>query len=200
MSGHERDISRFLAELHQRLDQVARAEQDLLREREALALREQSVAKDYERREAAKFKEIEQRLERALAEFETEGRETIQKILEGAEQRKAAEQAERRVAKTKREFEEKARPAVFGESPAAKPSLTIEEGSRVRLKGMREPARVRRKLGPGLLEVDAGLMKLQVSIDDVEEVLPASKQRANFPVMSRLSRVPAGIPRTGKST
>ena len=181
MSGHERDISRFLAELHQRLDQVARAEQDLLREREALALREQSVAKDYERREAAKFKEIEQRLERALAEFETEGRETIQKILEGAEQRKAAEQAERRVAKTKREFEEKARPAVFGESPAAKPSLAIEEGSRVRLKGVREPARVRRKLGPGLLEVDAGLMKMQVSVDDVEEVLPASKQIANLP-------------------
>jgi DNA mismatch repair protein MutS2 len=181
MSGHERDISRFLAELHQRLDQVTRAEQDLLQQKDALAIREQSIVKEYERREAAKVKEIEARLERALAEFESEGRETIRKILEGGEQRKAAEQAERRVAKTKREFEEKARPAVFGESPAARPSLAVEEGSRVRLKGMREPARVRRKLASGLLEVEAGLMKIQVSTDDIEEVLPASKQGAILP-------------------
>jgi DNA mismatch repair protein MutS2 len=181
MSGHERDISRFLAELHLRLDQVTRAEQDLLQQKDALAIRGQSIAKEYERREAAKFKEIQARLDRALAEFEIESRETIRKILEGGEQRKAAEQAERRVAKTKREFEEKARPLVFGESPAAKPSLAVEEGSRVRLKGMREPARVRRKLASGLLEVEAGLMKIQVSADDIEEVLPASKQGANLP-------------------
>jgi DNA mismatch repair protein MutS2 len=181
MAGHDRDIARFLAELHQRLDGVARVEQELLQQKEALAHREQSVAKEFERREAAKFKEIEGRLERALADFETDSRETIRKIAESGEQRKAAEQAERRIAKTKREFEDKARPAVFGESAAAKPSLVVEEGSRVRLKGVREPARVRRKLGPGLLEVDAGLMKMQVSTDDIEEVLPALKEGAYLP-------------------
>jgi len=174
MSGQDRDIARFLAELHQRLDEVARTEQELHREKEALALREQTMAKEFERREAAKFKEVDARLERALAEFETEGRETIQKIMEGSSQRKAAEQAERRVAKTRREFEEKARPLISGESAAAKPPILVEEGARVRLKGVREPARVRRKLGAGLLEVEAGLMKLQVSTDDVEEVLPAA--------------------------
>lgn len=181
MAGHDRDIARFLAELQQRLDQVARAEQDLLQQKEALAIREQSVAKEFERREAAKFKEIEGRLDRALADFETDSRETIRKIAESGEQRKAAEQAERRIAKTKREFEDKARPAVFGESAAAKPSVVIEEGSRVRLKGVREPARVRRKLGPGLLEVEAGLMRMQVSTGDIEEVLPALKEGAYLP-------------------
>jgi DNA mismatch repair protein MutS2 len=163
------------------LDQVARAEQELLQQKEALAVREQSVAKEFERREAAKFKEIEGRLDRALADFETDSRETIRKIAESGEQRKAAEQAERRIAKTKREFEDKARPAVFGESAAAKPSVVIEEGSRVRLKGVREPARVRRKLGPGLLEVEAGLMRMQVSTGDIEEVLPALKEGAYLP-------------------
>lgn len=48
----------------------------------------------------------------------------------------------------------------------------IEEGARVRLKSIREPARVRRKLSAGRIEVEAGFMKLQVSIDDVLEVLP----------------------------
>jgi DNA mismatch repair protein MutS2 len=52
--------------------------------------------------------------------------------------------------------------------------LRIEEGARVRLKDVREPARVRRKLGADRIEVEAGFMKLQVSIDDVIEVLPES--------------------------
>ena len=50
--------------------------------------------------------------------------------------------------------------------------LRIEEGVRVRLKDIREPARVRRKLGNARIEVEAGFMKMQVSIDDVIEVLP----------------------------
>ena len=37
---------------------------------------------------------------------------------------------------------------------------------------VREPARVRRKLAGDRLEVEAGFMKMQVSIDDVIEVLP----------------------------
>jgi DNA mismatch repair protein MutS2 len=44
--------------------------------------------------------------------------------------------------------------------------------ARVRLKNVREPARVRRKLGGDRIEVEAGFMKMQVSIDDVIEVLP----------------------------
>ena len=50
--------------------------------------------------------------------------------------------------------------------------LRIEEGARVRLRDVRDPAVVRRKLGNGRIEVEAGFMKLQVSIDDVIEVLP----------------------------
>ena len=46
---------------------------------------------------------------------------------------------------------------------------------------MREPARVRRKLAGGLLEVEAGLMRMQVSTDDVEEVLPVTAQGARLP-------------------
>jgi DNA mismatch repair protein MutS2 len=116
-----------------------------------------------------------------VAGFDAQAQETIQKILASSQQRKAVEQAERRLAKTRRELEQQARTAVFGETPAAKAGFEIEEGDRVRLKGVREPARVRRKMAGGLLEVDAGLMKMQVSIDDVEEVLPAMPQGARLP-------------------
>jgi DNA mismatch repair protein MutS2 len=181
MSTHERDIASFLGELHQRLDQVTQAEQDFRRQQQSLEAREQSLATEWERRETAKLKEVDQRLASAVAGFEAQAQETIQKILASSEQRKAVEQAERRLAKTRRELEQQARTAVFGETPAANPGFTIEEGDRVRLKGVREPARVRRKMAGGLLEVDAGLMKMQVSIDDVEEVLPAMPQGARLP-------------------
>jgi DNA mismatch repair protein MutS2 len=181
MSTHERDIARFLSELHQRLDEVTQAEQEFRRQQRALEAREQSLAKEWERRETAKLKEVDQRLESAMAGFEAQAQETIQKILAGSEQRKAVEQAERKLAKTRRELEQQARTAVFGETPSAKAGFVIEEGDRVRLKGVREPARVRRKMSGGLLEVDAGLMKMQVSTDDVEEVLPAAPQGARLP-------------------
>lgn len=181
MSTHEREIERFLSELHDRLDRLTETEGELRRQQEALVAREQSLTKEFEKREAAKFREIDQRIESEVAEFEKQAQGAIQKIIEGAEHRKAAEQAERRVAKMKREFEEKARTMVFGETPAAHPLGAIEEGSRVRLKGVREPARVRRKLSGGLWEVEAGLMKMQISSSDIEEVLPATPEGARLP-------------------
>ena len=90
MSTHERDMERFLSELHDRLDHLAQTETQLQGEREALAAREQSLAKESQQREAAKLQEMERRLQSAIARFESEGRETIQKILSTAEQRKAA--------------------------------------------------------------------------------------------------------------
>jgi DNA mismatch repair protein MutS2 len=182
MSTSERDIAVFLNELHQRLRRTAIEEQDLREQRQALEAREQTLATEFEQREKAKFKELDERLRSALTQFETETQETIQKLLSGAEQRKAAEQAERRMAKSKREFEEKARVAVFGEAPAQQQRFTlIAEGDRVRLKGVREPARVRRKLSGGLLEVEAGLMRMKVTTDDVEEVLPAAPEATRLP-------------------
>src|SRR5206468_3570616 len=57
----------------------------------------------------------------------------------------------------------------------------IDEGARVRLKGVSDPARVRRKLGADLIEVEAGFLKMQVSIDDVLEVLPAAGESRKLP-------------------
>ena len=189
MSHQDRDISRFLGELHERLDRVASAEDRLRAQREALEAREKSLAGEWEQREAAKLREVEQRCERAIADFEAQAKETIDKILETSEQRKAADQALRRVSKTRRQFQEQIQTTVLVNTPAAKVTPVIEEGARVRLKGIREPARVRRKLSDGRLEVDAGLLKMQVSIDDVEEVLPAA-EAARLP--KNISFQPAG--------
>jgi len=184
MSGQEREIARFLAELHDRLDRAAEAERELGRQKAALAEQERSLSKEFERREASKMRELEARLEAALKAFEREGRQTIDKIRESGERRKAVEQAERRISKTKREFEELARADVFDQTPAATPQLAIEEGSRVRLKNVREPARVRRILGNGLFEVEAGALKMRIAREDITEVLPPSGVQRAQPSVS----------------
>jgi len=190
MSTQERDISRFLSDLHDRIDRVSEAEERLKQQQEALAAREQALAKEWEQRETAKLREVERRCETAIADFEAQARETISKILESSEQRKAADQALRRVSKTRRQFEEQVQHTVLANTPAAKAVPVVEEGSRVRLKGIREPARVRRKLSDDRLEVDAGLLRMQVSIDDVEQVLPDTPEAARLP--TNVSFQPAG--------
>jgi DNA mismatch repair protein MutS2 len=59
----------------------------------------------------------------------------------------------------------------------------LEEGARVRLKGIRQPATVRRMLDHGIIEVDAGFLKMQVPAREVEEILPPS-EAATRPAVS----------------
>ncbi len=185
MRAGERDLTRFLGDLHERLRELAVERERLKQQQAALAAREQSVAKEWERRESAKLKEIERRSDLLMEKFESEAREIIQKIAAGADQRKAAEQAMRRVAKARREFQEEFQATVLAtrdesrQGELARPR--VEPGARVRLKGIREPARVRRKLSGDLIEVEAGFMKLQVPLDDVLEVLPAAEEPSRLP-------------------
>jgi len=178
LSDRERDLARFLSELHQRLEGVQALEADLKQKQAELAARQKELAHEWERRESAKLKELERRTEQVLAKFEEQAQQTIGQIVQGAGQRKAAEQAERRVAKTKRELREEFQTTVLSTQEDARQGELrrpkIEEGVRVRLQGIREPARVRRMLADDRLEVEAGFMKMQVSVDDVLEVLPES--------------------------
>ena len=66
----------------------------------------------------------------------------------------------------------------------------IVEGSRVRLRDMREPARVRRVLSNGSYEVEAGFLKMQIGPDDVLEVLPDSGPGSSLPKNVTLSAGP----------
>jgi DNA mismatch repair protein MutS2 len=176
LSDRERDVSRFLSELHRRLEETTALERELREKVLAAERREKEVAREWEKRESAKLKELERRTDEALAKFEEQAQETIGHITQSADRRKADQDAHRRVAKTKRELREDFQTTVLATQDDSRQGriqpLKIEEGARVRLRDVREPARVRRKLSDDRIEVEAGFMKMQVSIDDVIEVLP----------------------------
>jgi hypothetical protein len=121
---------------------------------------------------------VERRADELVGRFESQAKDTIDSILQSAEQRKGAEQALRKVARTKREFQNELETNVLSGGPAeVQPKkLQIVEGSRVVLKGIRQPARVR-KISGDSIEVDAGLMKMRVSMEDIQEVLPGDGGR-----------------------
>ena len=176
MSGRERDVTRFLSELHRRIEETQSLEQRLQESVESLARREKELAGEWEKRETAKLKELERRTDQALARFEEQTRETIAKLGQNSERRKAEQEAQRKVSKAKRELREDFQTTVLSTQDDSRQDrivpLRIEEGARVRLKDVRDPARVLRLLGNGRFEVEAGFMKMQVSTDDVIEVMP----------------------------
>ncbi len=175
MSTTERDIAHFLNELHQGVERNAALETELRQKVAAAKAKEQSLAAEWERRESAKLREVDRKFEELTAKFDVQARQTIENIEQSGVQKKAAEQALRKVAKTKREFQEDLEAQVLSTAnPDAPPPrrLELREGSRVLLKGIRQPARVRRLLDEDTIEVDAGLMKMKVSRADVQEVLP----------------------------
>ena len=180
MGTRERDIARFLADLHRQLEDAAASERSLRERAQALDERERLLEKEWQRKGEAKIRELVERSEAAIGRFEEEARQTLGELAS-----KSAEKAQRRISQTRREFRERMEVAT-GHADAAAPGATqakpaIEEGARVRLKGIRQPARVRRVLPGGMLEVDAGVMKMQVSLDDVEEILPATPEGARLP-------------------
>jgi DNA mismatch repair protein MutS2 len=187
LSTREQDLSRFLSELDRRLREVAQLQEGLGREREKLAAREKAVAEEWAKKEAARIRELERQYELVLERFESQAQEAIGKITAGADQKKA----QRNVAKAKRELREEIDTAVLSaKAEGGSVPLKIAEGATVRLKGVREPARVRRLLGADGLEVEAGFLKMQVSRDDVLEVLPAPGEGAKLP--RNVSFKPAG--------
>jgi len=181
LTRQEQDIARFLAELDRRLEETARLAEELRKQKEALAARERALAKEWAERESAKLKEIDRRCQLALERFEAQARETIERILSDASQKREAARAMRQVGRLKRELQQEVEVTVLAARDEARRGQLekpkIVEGARVRLKGLAEPAQVRRLLGEGKIEVQAGFMKLQVSTDEVLEVLPPAESK-----------------------
>jgi DNA mismatch repair protein MutS2 len=192
LPGDRRDFNRLLKLLEERLELATRLARELDAAKQALEAERAALHTQWEKRESAKLAEMERRTEMLLRDFERTARQTIDRLTEEAGNRKFASQAAVQVARASREMREQAASALSPARPqdAATVPGGIGEGVRVRLRGVREPARVRRLLGEHAIEVEAGFLKLQVSRDDVIEVLPEKPEPAKLPTGISLSVTP----------
>jgi DNA mismatch repair protein MutS2 len=162
MAASDRDVARFLGELHQRLEQMEAERAELAARGQALAAREQGMDQAWERKYSAKIREVEERAAELSAQFERRAQETIDDL---------SQKARARIAKTRREFQEQVGALAPVPERAAATPLKLEAGAQVRLKGIRQPATVRRVLESGEIEVEAGYLKMRLPAADVEEVI-----------------------------
>ena len=173
MSTQERDIAGFLADLHRRLDEVQAKQMSLAEERVRLERETRAEREEFRKLEEAKRKEMEKKAEAALAAFERQARETIEGIQQaGGTSRKAADIAVRKVIKAQTEFKQEVQAVVAPAVAEKRANIIVDEGDRVRLSGIREPARVRKLLPNGMVDVEIGIMKMRVPYADITELLP----------------------------
>lgn len=183
LSTQEIELSTLIADLHKRLEETEQLRAQLERERLEQGAKGRRDALEAERQLTGKLRDLEARFDALELRWQSRADATVAKIAETADRRKSIDQAQRETAKFSREMREDWETSVI---PAKAPTdgprkLKIEEGVRVRVKGLRDLARVRRILSNDRFEVEAGFMKLQIEAKDVEEVFAEAPAPARLP-------------------
>lgn len=198
LGSQARDVGQFLDKLHADL-----------REAEAERLRLQKGQKDLEdeknrlaafgkTEQQAKIREMEKKLESLLRDFEYHAREAVNEIQDRAAAQKLSKEAERRIAKLRREFSEQFDSTLVAHStgadkndPNAQPQVVkhVTQGDTVKLKSTGRPAKVVRKIDDNNFEVQMGAMKMKIARDDIAEVLASAQPVAgDSPVKAARAR------------
>ncbi|HZQ90267.1 MAG TPA: Smr/MutS family protein [Terriglobales bacterium] len=174
------DVARFLDRLHEQLRQIEQ-ERAALRRREQEVAREQNrLAAEGRKEQKEKVRELEKKLEESLRDFEYQMRENVSAVQDRAAALKLSKEAERRVAKLRREFKEQFNQSVVAHTTGAdvgdshaQPALVrhVSEGDTVRLKSLGRNGTVKRRVDDNTFEVEVGAMKMKVARSDIAEVV-----------------------------
>jgi DNA mismatch repair protein MutS2 len=180
IGSQTQDISRFLDRLHSDL-RALDDERAGIKTRELDLEREKSqLATEGRKEQQAKIREMEKKLETIFRDFEYHAREAVSAVQDRAAAQKVSKEAERRIAKLRREFREQFDSAVVAHAtgadrgdPHAQPALVkhVSEGDTVKLKSMGRAAVVKKKVGDNHFDVEIGSMKMRIAREDIAEVL-----------------------------
>jgi DNA mismatch repair protein MutS2 len=189
LSQQTEDIAHFLDRLHAELAAVDR-ERAGLRQREAEVERErQRLDVEGLKEWKAKVRELEQQLATLMKDFEFRMREAVKAIDDRMQQQKLSKEAERRIARLRREFAEQFNATAVAQhtgadkgDPQAQPHVVrhIATGDTVRLKSLGRTAVVERQIDGENFEVAMGPMKMRVPRADIAEVVSSRRAVADL--------------------
>ena len=185
LGSQQVDIARFLDKLHGDLMQLE-TERKLTREQQYALNQERSrLAREGDVELRARTRELESKLASLLKDFEFQMRETVRAVEDRASQQKLSKEAERRILRLRREFQESFNSTVVAHrtgsdagDPNAQPHIVrhVAVGDQVRLKTMNKVMRVEREIEKDLFEVALGPIKMRVKRDEIAEVMTGSEQ------------------------
>ena len=183
LGSQQVDIARFLDRLHNELTQL---------EEDRKAAREQQYALNQQRAKLARegdvelrnrTRELETKLASLMKEFEFQMRENVRAIEDRAAQQKLSKEAERRINRLRREFQESFNQTVVAHRTGAdagdanaQPHVLrhVSPGDHVRLKSMGKIGVVQREVDKDIFEVALGPIKMRVKKDDIAEVVKSA--------------------------
>jgi len=180
LGAQSRDVARFLDQLHGQLDQLAGQRRELEEARQAVEKEQRRLAAEGMKEQRALLKAMVAKLDNLLRDFEYRARQAAAALAERAAAQKLSREAERRIAKLRREFKEQFDSAVVAHQtgadagdPDARPGEVkhVAEGDTVKLKSLGRSAVVRRQMDDDTFEVEVGAMKMKVPRGDIAEVV-----------------------------
>jgi len=193
-----RDVGQFLDKLHADLREADNERLRLRIGQKELEDEKNRLAVEGKKEQQAKIREMEKKLDSLLRDFEYHAREAVNAVQDRAAAQKLSKDAERRIAKLRREFREQFDSTVVAHSsgadkndPHAQPQLVkhVSEGDTVKLKSTGRGARVVRKVDDNHFEVEMGAMKMKIARDDIAEMLASAQaQTADTPVKAARAR------------
>jgi DNA mismatch repair protein MutS2 len=137
-----------------------------------------------------------------MKEFEFQMRENVRAIEDRAAQQKLSKEAERRITRLRREFQESFNQTVVAHRTGAdtgdanaQPHILrhVSPGDQVRIKSMNKIAIVQREIEKDLFEVALGPIKMRVKKDDLAEVVKSAAPSSDRPDPLAAARKQKGV-------
>ena len=179
-----RDVGEFLDRLHANLREADNERLRLKSREQELEKEKTHLAAEGKKEQQNKIREMEKKLESVLRDFEYHAREAVNAIQDRAAAQKVSKDAERRVAKLRREFREQFDSTLVAHTsgadqgdPDAEPQLVkyVSQGDAVKLKSTGRVATILRKLDDSHFEVAMGAMKMKIGRDDIAAVISTAR-------------------------
>jgi DNA mismatch repair protein MutS2 len=187
LGSQQVDIARFLDSLHSELAAVQIEKKNAREQQYALNQERARLAREGDVELRNRTRELEVKLASLLKDFEFQMRETVRAIEDRAAQQKLSKEAERRMTRLRREFQESFNQTVVAHRTGAdvndanaQPHLLkhIAVGDQVRIKSMNKVAIVQREIEKDLFEVALGPIKMRVKRDELSAPSPVGGESA----------------------
>ncbi|HSZ17558.1 MAG TPA: Smr/MutS family protein [Terracidiphilus sp.] len=175
LGSQQVDIARFLDKLHSEVAALEVERKKTREEQYALNQERARLAREGDVELRNRTRELETKLGSLLKDFEFQMRENVHAIEDRAAQQKLSKEAERRINRLRREFQESFNQTVVAHRTGAdqgdanaQPHVLkhIAPGDRVLLKSMNKIAVVQRELEKDVFEVALGPIKMRVRRDE----------------------------------
>jgi DNA mismatch repair protein MutS2 len=196
------DLARFLDKLHNELAQLEAERKSAREEQYALNQERKRLDREADNEIRKRTRELEQKLASLLKEFEFQMRENVRAVEDRAAQQKLSKEAERRITRLRREFQESFNQTVVAHRTGAdtgdqnaQPHLLqhISPGDKVLLKSMNKIAVVQREVEKDVFEVALGPIKMRAKRDELADPQPATPKQTPLDAVRKQKNVVVSV-------